>query len=86
MSHTSGPWLYARVNDTTEAIVTNEGDSICDVRGASAADLSLISAAPALLAALQNMLMGDYHDCPAVRARRDHARAAIARATYTPEN
>ncbi len=54
--HTTGPWLYGRINDEVEAIVTPDGDSIFDVRGASPADLRLLSAAPDLLAALENLI------------------------------
>jgi len=82
-AHTSGPWLYARVNDTTEAIVTDEGDSICDVRGASAADLSLLAAAPDLLAALQ-LIYSNAAESP--EWIRERIAPAIARATYTPMN
>ena len=83
MSHTPAPWLYARVNDTTEAIVTDDGDSVCDVRGASPADLRLISAAPDLLAALRHLM--DFSEGLRGSAIHNRARAAIARATYTPE-
>jgi len=94
VTHTPGPWLYARIDDTTEAIVTDEGDSICDVRGASAADLSLIANAPALLAALRALMSLDVKGhaladrlqfSDSGRALLDQCRAAIARATYTPE-
>ena len=91
MNHTPAPWLYARVNDTTEAIVTDEGDSICDVRGASPADLRLLSAAPDLLAALQLITDGCTrvigqdscgHDMVKIRhAAIERARAAITKAT-----
>lgn len=58
-NHTPGPWLYARVDDSIEAIVTDEGDSVFDVRGASTADLKLIAAAPELLDALQALMALD---------------------------
>ena len=90
MTHTPAPWLYARVDETTETVVTDEGDSVCDVRGASPADLSLIVNAPALLAALRELVAEWDTD----HADEDHrtgytldtggiamARAAIARAT-----
>jgi hypothetical protein len=75
--HTPGPWLYGRISDEVEAIVTPDGDSIFDVRNASPADLSLLSAAPDLLAALQHVL--ERATMPGFL--RDEVKAAIARAT-----
>ena len=85
MTHTPAPWLYARVDETTEAVVTAEGDSIFDVRGASPADLRLLSAAPDLLAALRDFSAAFHKgdgDCTAAQLRaKKAARAAIVRAT-----
>ena len=74
--HTPGPWLYGRISDEVEAIVTPDGDSIFDVRGASPADLRLLSAAPDLLAALRGLLASVGDDLEAI----DAAHAAIAKA------
>jgi len=88
--HTPAPWLYAGVDDNIEAIVTDEGDSVFDVRGASTADLKLIAAAPELLDALQALmalnikghaLADRLQFSDSGRALLDQCRAAIMKAT-----
>ena len=66
--HTPGPWLYARLDDDIEAMVTEDGDSIFDVRGITPADLNLIAAAPALLATLAELVA----EWDALHADEDH--------------
>ena len=83
MGHTKGPWaiskhgndygIYAEHQQAfTLALVRDTGD------GEVYANAALLAAAPALLAALQDLLHvhGCSHDC----AVCDEARAAIARA------
>ena len=81
-THTPGPWLIARI-DGIDAVVTDDGTTVMDTRGASAADLTLAVNAPLLLAALQAIV--DYFGpTPDLDNGLDDlvttARAAIARA------
>ena len=80
--HTPGPW---RVN-APASVVSIDGLHVCDVNGYGAtderkqADASLISAAPDLLAALEELLADKYLSDPINADRMANARAAILKA------
>lgn len=93
-AHTRGPWFFGLSNRGNEAAIIGDGDTVvCFLPDASTgctfkpSDARLISAAPELLAELENIANADLSKwAPEVRDQfrewaQSRARAAIAKAT-----
>lgn len=84
--HSPGPWYIDCQNESAtigyRAIVDKEGYTVCSPSPMGQANARLIAAAPALLAALQNILLCDEaQDVESMANAIQDARAAIAKAT-----
>ena len=81
-------WFYdiTHTNPPEFAIVDEDGCTICNPSPMGAADAALIACAPYLLTTLRAVVQLLEREGPAgIEAARAIARAAISRATYTPE-
>ena len=101
MSHTPGPWVaveqFDENNESLGILIESSVDEIVRIRDLSLeayANARLIASAPDLLAALRALMSLDVKGhaladrlqfSDSGRAMLDQCRAAIARATYTPE-
>lgn len=89
MNHTHSPWMLAPVDSCTVAVVDEEGCHIVDLvatlnttaQSSLEGNARLIAAAPAMLSALQELLLDPYLSNPINNARMASARAAIRAAT-----